>query len=62
MVDIPRRQMDINDFLKTAGLHDLHFITTHLPVDEVYYHNLADWIQRLEEFYAQAGICAEERG
>ena len=62
MVDIPRRQMDINDFLKISELHDLHFITTHLPVDEVYYHNLADWIQHLEEFYAQTGICAEERG
>jgi hypothetical protein len=62
LLDIPRRQMNMNDFLKISGLHDLQFITTRLPVDDLYYQNLADWIQRLEEFYAQAGVCPEKRG
>lgn len=57
MLDIPCRQMEVNDYLKRTGIHTLRFISTGLSVDNVYYHRIADWIKTLEDFYAAAGIC-----
>lgn len=56
LLDIPHRYMDFNDYLKISRVHALHFISTGLSIDNYYFNRTAEWIQRLEDFYAEAGI------
>ena len=58
MLDFPHRRMDMNDFLRRTGQEKLSFLSTGLSVDEYYTNAFEDWRQRLEAFYAQAGIYA----
>lgn len=57
VIDFPHRRIDFTDFLKTTGQTRVDFVNTGLPVDVYYFNELETWIQRLEEFYAQAGLC-----
>lgn len=55
-IDLPYRQMDMNDYLKTSGESMVQFLSTGLSVDNYYEKTLKEWTARLEEFYATAGI------
>jgi len=56
IIDFPHRRIDFNDFLKRTGTHRIQFIHTRLPVDRFYLGDLQSWIDRLEAFYAAAGV------
>lgn len=61
VVDFPHRRLDFCDFLKTTGQERVDFLATPFKVDRYYYDELTAWIARLEEFYAQAGLCQQHR-
>lgn len=56
-IDMPVRQMNLNDYLKRTGEDKITFLSTGLPVDEYYARELISWAERLDIFYDQAGIC-----
>lgn len=56
LVDFPHRRIDLCDFLKVTGQKCIPFINSGLPVDRFYFGELEGWIQRLEGFYAKAGL------
>lgn len=56
-IDLPYRQIDLNDYLKISGETTVTFLSTGLNVDKYYAQTLKEWAERLEEFYAAAGIC-----
>lgn len=58
MLDFPHRRIDMNDFLRRTGQEQLVFLSTGLSVDNYYVNSFEEWQQRLEAFYAQAGIFA----
>lgn len=57
LLDIPHRQMILNDYLKRTDISELAFVTTGLSVDRYYYDRTREWINTLEGWYAQAGVC-----
>jgi hypothetical protein len=56
LLDMPHRQIDMNDFLKQTGMSSVKFVSTGLPVDEMYITQFREWLERLEEFYAKTSI------
>lgn len=56
IIDIPHRRIDFNDFLKKTGMRNICFINSGLKVDIYYVAELKAWIERLGEFYAEAGL------
>lgn len=56
MLDFPHRRLDMNDFLRRTSQQDVTFISTGLRVDQYYISEFNRWIERLEEFYAQASV------
>jgi hypothetical protein len=61
IVDFPHRRIDFNDFLKVSEANSFEFLTTKLPVDDYYFNNFADWINRLERFYAETSLHKQKR-
>lgn len=58
LLDIPHRQMALNDYLKQTQISEIVFISTGLSVDQYYRDRTREWINTLEVWYAQAGVCA----
>jgi len=56
VVDFPHRRIDFNDFLKTTGMTDIHFISSGFKVDLYYINEFKAWEERLGEFYAKASL------
>lgn len=56
LIDLPYKQLAMNDFLRSTGQTQLTFLSTGLSVDRFYESELQRWIERLEEFYASAGL------
>jgi len=57
IIDFPHRRLDFNDFLKITGMEDIRFLSSGLKVDMYYLGEAKSWVRRLDEFYAQAGVC-----
>ena len=51
----------MNDYIRFTGQNELKFISTGLSIDEFYINEFNSWLNRLEEFYAKAGIFAGNR-
>ena len=62
VIDFPHRRIDFNDFLKVSGMRRVEFLTTGLGVDRYYYNEFQKWVERLERFYAEAGLHQSKRG
>jgi len=56
LLDMPHRQIEMNDFIKQTGMSKIEFISTDLSVDKIYISKFRDWLERLEEFYAKTSI------
>lgn len=61
LLDWQHRRLDMNDFFRRTGQSKITFISTGLSVDEVYVRFFNEWKERLEEFYAEAGVFSENR-
>ena len=61
VIDFPHRRIDFNDFLKTTEIKNIKFINSGLKVDQYYINDLRDWINRLEDFYVEAGVYNQNR-
>lgn len=61
LLDFQHRRLDMNDFLRRTGKSDVTFLSTGLSVDNYYISAFREWLGRLEEFYAQAGVYAGNR-
>lgn len=61
LLDFQHRRLDMNDFLRRTGRSDVTFLSTGLSVDNYYISAFREWLERLEEFYAQAGVYARNR-
>ncbi len=46
----------MNDFLRVTKQTELTYVSTGLSIDDVYINAFNEWLGRLEEFYAEAGI------
>lgn len=56
LVDMPCRRMEFNDFLQKTRQENLQYISTGFGVDKVYIKELEDWIEEVENIYAETGI------
>lgn len=57
VIDFPHRRLDFNDYLKNAAVKEVTFISTELPVDNHYAVEFENWLKRVGDFIAQAGLC-----
>ena len=56
LLDWQHRRLQMNDFLRVTRQTELTYISTGLSIDDVYINAFNEWLSRLEEFYAEAGI------
>lgn len=56
MLDFHYRRLDFNDYLKMFDISEVTFLSSGLPVDDYYENEFRQWLDRLEEFYAQASV------
>ncbi len=56
LLDWQHRRLRMNDFLKHTGQHHITYVSTGLSIDNYYVKEFQAWLERLEEFYAEAGI------
>lgn len=59
LLDWQHRRIDMNDFFRRTGQSKIAFMSTGLSVDNVYVKFFEEWLSRLEEFYAEAGVYAQ---
>jgi hypothetical protein len=56
LLDWQHRRLQMNDFLRVTKQTELTYVSTGLSIDDVYINAFNEWLGRLEEFYAEAGI------
>lgn len=56
LFDWPHRRLEMNDFIRQTEQTRFTYISTGLSIDNVYITAFNEWIERLEGFYAEAGI------
>lgn len=56
LLDFQHRRLAMNDYLRLTGQSQLTFLSTGLSVDEYYIAEFSKWLERLEEFYAEASV------
>ena len=56
LLDWQHRRLDMNDFFRRTGQSKITFLSTDLSVDNVYVKFFKEWLARLEDFYAEAGV------
>ena len=56
LVDTHYRRLNMNDFIKTAGMNNLKYLATTLSIDDVILTEFSKWKARLEAIYAQASL------
>ena len=56
ILDPTYKRRDLIEFIRRNSIELLNYMATTLPVDGVYYDDLAGWIDRLGDFYDAANI------
>ena len=56
VIDTPWRRLNFNDFLKTAKMNRVRYLSTVLPIDTVIITEFSKWKARLDAIYAQANL------
>jgi hypothetical protein len=59
ILDFQHRRISMNDFLKKTQQPQLVFLSTGLSIDNYYIKEFKAWLERLEEFYAEAGVYSQ---
>ena len=56
VVDTHYRRLNMNDFIRTTGMHNIKYLCTTLSIDDVIVTEFSKWKARLEAIYAQASL------
>ncbi|MDD5486378.1 MAG: hypothetical protein PHW65_02335 [Dehalococcoidales bacterium] len=56
VIDMHYRRLNMNDFLKTAGMNKIKYLCTTLPIDNVIVTEFTKWKARCDAIYAQASL------
>jgi hypothetical protein len=56
IVDTHYRRLNMNDFIKTTGMHAIKYLCTTLSIDNVIITEFSKWKGRLDAIYAQASV------
>ncbi len=56
VIDTHYRRLNMNDFLKTAGMATIKYLCTTLSIDTVIINEFSEWKARLDAIYAQSSL------
>lgn len=56
VIDYPCRRLEFVDYLRYTKSDKINFLSSDLKIDKFYADDYRQWLERMREFYAQAGV------
>ena len=56
IIDMPIRQLEMNDFLRITNQEEIQYLSTGFSVDEVYIKMFHEWIEEVERIYVKTSL------